>query len=121
MHLPGGGVISGVWTVLCVFALHVLRDPVSVSNSLCQLVQEYLVISLVIVCIFKVLSIQLVFVGSSLSLLVFPVSPMFPVGLKTLVLTNSYVSSFSVSEKCDSVKMCFVWKKFQVKKGTSSL
>ncbi len=50
--------------LVCVFAPHVLCYPVSDSHSLCNLVQVCLVNSLVIVCIFMVLSIQLVFVGS---------------------------------------------------------
>ncbi len=32
-HLPGGGVMSGLWSCVCFYS-HVLRDPVSVSNSL---------------------------------------------------------------------------------------
>ncbi len=37
--------------LVCVFAPHVLRDPVSVSQSFCNLVQECLVASPISLCL----------------------------------------------------------------------
>ncbi len=79
--------VSGFWTVLCVFAPHVFRDPVSVSCSLCLLVQVCLVISILISCVFKVLSIQLVFVWSLTSMVIHVCSCVFCVANLEFVAT----------------------------------
>ncbi len=90
--------------LVCVFAPHVLRDPVSVSQSLCHLIKVCLDPSPVILCL-KAQSIQLVFVGSWMSSL--PVF-MFPGELKSRVcevLVSSIRASLTLCENVQFNKM----------------
>ncbi len=97
----GINIVSCVRTVLCFFAPHVFCDLVSPSCWLLIWLQVCLVISPLIVCVFKVQSIQFAFVGLWVSSL--PVLPW------CVTLLDIKDSSFVNSSFLASLLVCEMW------------